>query len=257
MGMVGIFTGLGTGIERSSAMVLGSRGLFGQAGLGRGMDNVYVNAASGNLLIQNTDEILLGLSPGSAISRSYNSQAVATDDNGDHWRPGAARKVYGWSGEPETATSTVKRVDWDGSETVYKYNTTLGLYVSTDGSGAYDTIKRNANDWTWTDGDSRVVEVYDRTFDATEDGRLVSSKDTDGNTRVFEYDTATPAHLIRAWNYTATGSVEKVELVYSGDDLLRLETTYKDPNGNTVMRTRVRYSYAAGRLSSVSVDLSP
>jgi len=81
--MVALVAGSGLGLERSSAFVLGSRGVVGQAGLGRASDNVYVNAATGNLVVQNADEMLIGLGPDSAIARTYNSQGDFTDDNGD------------------------------------------------------------------------------------------------------------------------------------------------------------------------------
>lgn len=63
--MVSVITGAGLGLERGSGLVLGSRGQLGSS--------VTVNAANGNLILQNQDEILIGLGPDVILTRSYNS----------------------------------------------------------------------------------------------------------------------------------------------------------------------------------------
>ncbi len=248
--MVAVFTGGGLGVANGSGYVLGSRGQLGQANLGRGGDHVYVNAATGNLIIQNRDELLIGRGPDSAISRTYNSQGTFTDDNGDNWRSNAAHKVAGLTGTVNTAGSTITRTDWDGSQTVYTYNATLTKYLSTASEGAYDTLSFAANVWTWTDGNSRVTESYD----SLNSGRITSRTDSDGNSLTFAYGAGGQVSQVTS----ANGEITYLD--YNGSNqLTQVRTSYTDLTTSIAKTlTRVRYGYDAfNRLSTVTIDLSP
>src|ERR687890_537528 len=96
--MVAIFSGNGAGFERGSASVLGSKGLLGAASLGRNGEQVFVNAANGNLLISQKDEFLVGRGPDAAIARTYNSLGDMTDDNADNWRQGTDLRIHSLTG---------------------------------------------------------------------------------------------------------------------------------------------------------------
>ena len=134
--MVAIVTGNGLGIERSSANVLG--GAFGLAALGRAGDAIFVNAANGNLIVNNRDEILIGRGPDAFISRTYNSLGGFDGDNGDQFRISAVLRVHTLVGALGASGSKVTRTGADGNETVFNYNASKSAYVSTDGDGAYD-----------------------------------------------------------------------------------------------------------------------
>ena len=133
--MVGIFTGAGLGLERGSANILGGRGQVGSASLGRGNEQVYVNAATGNLILGNRDEFLIGRGPDSAVNRTYNSQGQFTDDNGDNWLNGVVRQVMNSTAPDNTNGSTIERVGIDGNKRVYTYDSAFGGYVNKDGAG--------------------------------------------------------------------------------------------------------------------------
>jgi YD repeat-containing protein len=237
--MVAIITGNGTGLERSSAWVLGSRGQLGSATLGRDGEGVYVNAANGNLVITRQDEFLLGKGPDSGTGIAYNSQGNLSDDNGDNWKPTPTKCIW-TTGTTNGAGSIVTRRDWDGSETVFSYDVGLAKYVSKEGEGAYDTISYNG-EWHWVDGESRVDEYYS----AAENYHIKYRTDTDGNRLTYTY---TAGKLVNI----ATQNGESTQLVYSGNNLTEL-TTYASGT-----LTRVHYAYdGSNRLATVTVDLSP
>ena len=174
--MVAIFAGLGFGFERGSGSVLGGSGLLGSALQGWGGEGVFVNGASGNLLLQKQDEFLVGKGPDVGVGRTYNSLTSLADDNGDKWRQSTDRRVYGLTGTLNTAGSTVNRISGDGTEIVYAWDASVGAYVTKDGGGAYDRIVRSGTEWVWTDGDSQSTERYE----TTGTGRIKSAADRSG-----------------------------------------------------------------------------
>lgn len=244
--MVAIFTGKGTGLERGSAFVLGSQGQLGSSLQGRGGDGVFVNVSSGNLVITRQDEFLIGLGPDAAISRTYNSQATVSDgDNNDQWQMSVYRRVTGLSGTYGASGTTVKRIDWDGSETLYTwsadfYSTGNGAYVAEDGAGAYDTLTYSSSQWTWQDGDSRIKDVYNSS------GQLLSTSDLDGNVLTYRYD---GSRIDRV----TTQNGEYTDLTYDGTKLTKL-VTY---NGSTLTRVFYTYDATTNQLIKVQVNLDP
>jgi len=86
--MVSVVTGSGAGLVNSSKDVLGGAGELGNAATGRAGERVTVNAATGNLVIQDRDEYLVGVGPDVDLLRTYNSVGGWDGDNGDGWRMG-------------------------------------------------------------------------------------------------------------------------------------------------------------------------
>jgi YD repeat-containing protein len=245
--MVAIFTGAGTGFERSSASVLGTQGRLGDAKLGRGGESVFVNAATGNLVISQRDEFLVGRGPDVSIGRTYNSLAMLGDDNNDRWRQSTDRRVFGLTGTLNTPGSTVRRVGDDGAEIVYTWDGARGAYVATDGAGSYDQITRSGSLWTWTDGDSQTVEKYDETLG----GRIVQAIDSSGNALSFTYISGKLDKVT-----TADGSW--TQYLWSGNNITRIVTGFTNlANGASTTLSRTWYEYSGNRLTKVRVDLTP
>ncbi|WP_056004482.1 LysM peptidoglycan-binding domain-containing protein [Sphingomonas sp. Leaf67] len=245
--MVAIFTGAGTGFERGSGNVLGGAGTLGQAALGRSGEQLLLNAANGNLMLMQQDELLLGRGPDAAISRTYNSQGDLSDENGDNWRQSTDRSLYGLTGTVNTFGSTVKRASADGSVFTYVWNGTA--YRTTDGAGAHDTITYSTADgWKWTDGDSQVVETYG--YNYRNHSYISEQRDPSGNALTFAYADGKLTDL-----RTANG--ERIQYGYSGNAITDIRT-FTMQGGVERMQTRTRYAYdSLGRLGNATVDLTP
>jgi hypothetical protein len=181
--MTAIVAGQGLGLTNTSLGLLGGQGQLGTAAQGRSGEKVAVNASNGNLVVQQQDEWLVGVGLDVGLLRTYNSQATEDGDNGDNWRLGFSRKVIGtYSG---TANSTVQRVDEDGSTTTYLWDASLSAYVNKSGGGSFDTLKWNStlSQWSWTDGNTQVTEVYEGSGTAS----LKTVTDLDGKSLTLHY----------------------------------------------------------------------
>jgi len=244
--MVAIVSGNSLGLSLTSLATLGQRGTLGAAGQGRNGEQAFVNIATGNLVLQDFDDRLEGRGLDISAVRTYNSQGLLNDDNGDNWRVGAFGQQIVLTGTVATTGSTLTRTDRDGSQSVYTWDTTRSLYVSAAGSGAFDTVAHDAGAgrFVWTDGASGLVERYE----STGQGRLVSASDPRGNTVSYAYNTNGTVQSLT----NANGEVTYFD--YTGTNLTQIRTVAA--NGATL--TRVHYAYdASNRLSSVTVDLSP
>src|SRR6266536_960477 len=219
--MVAIVSGNELGLFNSSLNLLGKDGPSGQPNLGRSGERIYLNSATGNLIVQQQDEVLVGLGPDVALLRTYNSQGRLNDDNADNWRLSVHKQLLALTGTVNSAGSTIRRVNEDG---------------------AHDTLKFNAlaNQWTWTDGSLRNTETYNSAR------QLIASRDLDGNTTTYTYTGALLTQI-------ADASGQSTFLDYIGNNLGQIRTVSQG-----VTQTRVRYSYdTLNRLTRVSVDLSP
>jgi YD repeat-containing protein len=241
--MVAIVSGIGAGLNLGSREVLGQQGVIGKAAEGRNGQGVYVNVATGLLVVQNQDDFLAARGHDAAAVRTYNSAGTFSDDNGDNWSSGVVSLTL--TGTLNATGSTVSRIDADGSTAVYAYNATRGQYLSNEGAGAYDTVSYVATDsqFEWRDGSTGATQRYE----GSGARRLLSSKDTSGNALSYAYGAAGFLSSVTS----ASGDVTHYD--YVGSNLSQVRTV---AGGATT--TRVRYGYdASNRLNSVTVDLTP
>lgn len=69
--MVAIVAGQGLGLANTSQQLLGGGGVLGSAQQGRSGERVVVNAATGNLVVQQQDEWLVGVDADRKLSHFF------------------------------------------------------------------------------------------------------------------------------------------------------------------------------------------
>jgi YD repeat-containing protein len=261
--MVAIVTGNGVGLGKSSAELLGQSGHLGLGQLPGAAGKAYVNAATGNLIIQRNDELLLGRGPDIAVYQTYNSQGTLDFDNNDNWQVSLYRQLSGLTGTVNSAGSTIARTAADGSQLVYTYDSTagsatLGKYINKDGSGSYDTLSytSSSNTWVWQDGDTRIKESYTVDPNDSAKWRITRVTDLDNNSLAYTYSTT--SGLTGLIDTVTSANGEITQLIYnSSKQLMQINVM----NSSGVTTTRIRYTYEStaptARLLSVSTDLTP
>ncbi|MFM2409443.1 MAG: hypothetical protein RL481_271, partial [Pseudomonadota bacterium] len=265
--MTAIFFGFnGTGIERNNAWFLGARAQMGNPLQGRGGDNVFVNAANGSLVIQNSDEIVFGQGPDAVVGRTYNSsgkfgqQGSKTATDADNWLFNQQRFIRMTQKDPGDQGSKLQLTDWDGTVINWTYVNGQSYYKVQDADAIPyndDRITFAGGIFTWQDGKTGVKQRFDYRS-GSETARLINIEDLDGNTFTYTYDATGKTTRVATFN-SSTAQTNYTDFVYTGNNVTSLTTSWFDPqtNSNKTL-TRVRYQYdTSNRLTKVTVDLSP
>jgi YD repeat-containing protein len=232
-----VIAGNGLGLFNTSLSQLNGYGGQGNSRIGWGNDRAYINAATGNLVIQSQDDYLASLGLDVAMVRTYNSLGVFMDgDNGDNWQTSLYRQLLNLPSAG--ATTPITRIGSDGNQAIFTYDAAKGFWVGTDGTGAHDTLKLIGNEWMYEDTTNGVREFYDGS------GRLLRSTDRDNKTLTYGYTGSLITSVVSA-------SGESLFLDYTGTNLTQIRVVTASQT-----TTRVRYAYdAANRLTQVKVDL--
>lgn len=203
--MVAVVSSNELGLFDSSMGQLGAVGQQNNAGIGQAGSGVYVNAASGNLVVQRIDDNIQGLGIDASLLRTYNSQGELDGDNNDGWRMGLSRKIDVGSGLPVRTTS--------GGGTQSFELVSTNNYQSTAGSGAHDSLIKNTDgSWTYTEGSSGLIEHY------RVDGRLDRVTDRNGKgikVHYFDESDSTSHKISYLALDTADGLLEYVYFDYN------------------------------------------
>ncbi|MFC0677967.1 putative Ig domain-containing protein [Lysobacter korlensis] len=247
--MTAIISGNGLGLFNSSLNQLGGT-LGSHPGLGQGTTSQYVNIATGNVIMQGQDERLLSRGLLFEHTRTYNSQGVLTSTNEagkDLWTFEFETVIRHLSGTINTAGSTVERILGDGTRVRFAYDAQAGLYRSTAGDGAHDTISYSTSSaqWTWMEGSSLRQEIHN-----SSKGQIVLVRDPKtGAENRFERNTSGRLERI------VTQGGDAVLFHYDGSTEVLLGVSTLESGE---IKSQVRYGYdSAGRLARIELDLTP
>ncbi|MBL4761566.1 MAG: RHS repeat protein, partial [Gammaproteobacteria bacterium] len=244
---VAIVSGEALGLFHSSASQLGTTGTgFGAAG-----DQLYVNANTGNLVIQRQDQVVKGHGVDASVVRTYNSQGNLNDSIGGQYFNFQQHVVA--PGVVNTAPKV--RVTADGYEQSFTY-VSANHYVSEEGAGAHDTLNYENGNWVYTEGSSGLRETYEN----ANNGQLLTRTDREGYGQRFEYDTSGRLqYIIDEGKQVTRLSYEDSSTRVSKLENYRVEDT--DNPGSPLSNSTaslIQYAYYEdGRLKRVTVDLTP
>jgi len=208
-------------------------------------------------VIQGQDEFLTNTGLDQALIRTYNSQGLLNDDNGDNWRLNTSKQLINLPANSASPVvgDTITRIDGDGAEATYTYDG--NHYVTQVGDGAFDTLDYSNNSWIWTDGTTGITETYQQQSDGS--WRVTHREDPDGNHIDYTYTTPGtrgPQLTSLSLSDAQGNNTQSIALTYSGDNLASITTTTLGTSN--VQQTRVRYGYdSLNRLVQVIVDLTP
>ena len=243
--MANVIAGSGLGLFNAQAG-LSHDPLAGLAVGRTRVQDVRINAVTGNLVVQGADEQFAGLGAAFGVMRTYNSQGQQDGDNNDGWRFGHVGSVA-LEGMANTAGSLVLRTGGDGFVQRFRYDVASGLYLSTEGGNSHDTLR-----WTSTlievSRDGGVVrEHYD-----VNSLKLAKLLDQDGFGSEFSYSQGRVSEVY----VNSTQGQKRITLEYNVAGLLAGVVSYATATGTAFVRTRYEYD-AYNRLSALNVDQSP
>lgn len=233
--MTQLFTNQGLGLTGSSLSYLGSFGPKGMAKLGQGGESVYLNAATGNLVVRQQDGFLASSGLGLELIHTYNSRG----EGRQNWCFNTQSQLM-IQGAINTCTSIVTRIDEDGHRSCFLYNETKGCYVAKEGGTASLTFSNDH--WFYREGASLCTQEYNL------EGQLIAYNDPDNHHLQFFYQAGKLSQIVDssgeqciAWIFhqgvlreITTTSQGKIvhHLSFNYDSYNRLQTVSRDLGDN-------------------------
>jgi RHS repeat-associated protein len=199
---------------------------------GIAVENGTVNAATGNLIIDETDVSIDGRGPGLSIGRTYNSKSSAIGMYGKGWQSDSEMRMIGTGNE-------VKFTDEDG--TIHRFQKQADNSYKPP-TGVYLELQENTSEYILTSKDQTKIH-----FDKT-NGYLLKMVDGHGNATTYSYSNnklqiiKDASGRILTLSYNANGYLSKItdpknrvtSFEYTGEQL----TSVTNPKGE-----QTKYEY--------------
>ena len=247
--MTAVISSAGLGLFNSS---ISDQGNTEQTNLGQASNSYFVNAATGNLVVQSSDDSLSAQGIDIDVLRTYNSQDLFGDNVGqDSWRLGFLSSIKLTSGSLNNENSIITRISADGYEQQFTHNGTE--YISKEGSGAHDTLVVESNKVTITEGTSLTSYEYQTIANG---GKLIALLDKNGNGQHYQYQND---RLTAIFTDTDNANIQEKTLFNYDDthtDWLTSIVFDADGAGNGDKSIYYRYNIN-NQLESVTYDLTP
>ena len=159
--------GSGSGLLDTSLQILKRGDPIRSGEIGHG-ENIYINTSNGNLIIQHEDAFLPSLGEDFRLLRTYNSRGEGTEFSTSKWSFSTSLKLSVVYLFPHRVLELHR-----GDESLFQFNfdEARGLWVSTDGDGAYETITEISQSW----------ELYQARYALTREDGVVLEFDFLGN----------------------------------------------------------------------------
>ncbi|KUI97041.1 DUF6531 domain-containing protein [Vibrio sp. MEBiC08052] len=225
--MAGLIFGSDLGLTDSSLRMLKDHFNHGRASLRQGGIGYYVNASTGNLVLTDEDDVLVGRGLDIVAERTYNSQGDWSDSDANGWRFGFERQLI------LRSQSSLTLLRGDGSRVTYRlHGSTYQNQGFEDESGQF---VKSGSQYVYTNRKTGAQDVYNA------DGYLISSTDADGNQRTYQYSQGKLTEI-------RFGNNERMSFDYAADGQLSSIKIYADGHWTT----DTDYSYdSQGRLKQV------
>ncbi len=233
--------GAETGLQNTTRNLLGRNDQPSTATTDNG-DQIFVNVANGNLIYSHQDTFLPSRGEDYQFLRTYNSRAGSSDASNftdGRWAANTGIRLKTIS-EGDSGKAYEVRYG-DGSVYLFRLDPASGLYVTTQGDGAYETLKPTVVSGKITGFVVTRADQSTLTFNTS--GDLSKWTDTNGVSMTFTYSSGRLVKVADDTGHTLTYKYTRSKLSSIVDETGVTLVTYRYTTGNRLSEVQDRYGH--------------